>query len=138
MNKMLQSILGTVIICVMLLPGIVIAQDAPKKSFWGKTVEWLNGGPPLPNVPVELRQRKALVAEGYVAMFKNPTASTISFVATFSNSTFHSSKTFNIVLEPGESKEIGGFEGWAVHAGETVTLSAKGFSDTTYPFNDAK
>jgi len=88
----------------------------------------------LPPVPVTVMQRDAVIASGKVAVFTNPGNTTISVVAIFKNPTFQQVKQFNLVLSPGETKEIGSFEGWTVEPGESVELSSDGYKDTVYSF----
>jgi len=87
-------------------------------------------------LPVELKQRRALLAGGKVAIFKNTSNKTLSVVAVFENAGFRSEHRFDLVLPPGESTKIGGFEGWQVQSGETVKLYSDGYETATYTFNE--
>jgi hypothetical protein len=87
-------------------------------------------------VPVTVSQRAGVIAAGKVAVFTNPGNTTISVVATFKNASFQQEKQFNLVLSPGQTKEIGSLEGWTVEPGETVELSSEGYSDAAYKFHD--
>ena len=88
-------------------------------------------GPPL---PVKVMQRNAVLAGGKVAIFTNTGHKTLSVAVVLENSSFQQRQRFNVVLEPGETKEIGGFEGWRVLPGETVKLSCEGYASAGYTF----
>ena len=79
----------------------------------------------LPVLPVEVKQRNALLAGGKVACFKNTGQKTLSVLVKFENSSFGERKIYKLVLSPGEKEEIGGFEGWRVIPGETVSLNLR-------------
>jgi len=80
-----------------------------------------------PPVPVELTFRKALIGSGAVAQFKNNSGKLLSVEVKFSNPTFHTSKVFDFVLDPGKPLEIGHLEGWTMASGDTVEVSSSGF-----------
>lgn len=87
-------------------------------------------------LPIKVRQREALLAGGKVAIFTNTSTRTLSVVARFKNPNFGTRKVFNLVFSPGEKQEIGGFEGWTVVPGESVTLESDGYTEASYTFID--
>ena len=87
---------------------------------------------PLP-VPVTVGSRNGL--SGEVAIFKSYYSKTVSVQVTFKNATFNQTKTYDLVLEPGQPHEIGWAEGWKVLPGETVELSSEGYANITCTFN---
>ena len=75
-----------------------------------------------PAMPIEVNYRKALLASGLVAEFKNDSTRNLSVVATFENPTLHQPKSFRIDLNPGSTKEVGHLEGWNFSSGDLITL----------------
>ena len=88
----------------------------------------------LPDLPVKVAQRNAILAGGRVAIFSNTGNKTLSVVVVFENPSFKERKRYNLVLNPAETKEIGGFEGWTLIPGESVTLSSEGYKSASYTF----
>ncbi len=89
-----------------------------------------------PPLPIKVKQRNAVLAGGKVAIFSNTSMKTLSVAVRFKNPTFGERKGFNLVFSPGETKEIGGFEGWTVVPGDTVYIRSDGFTDAGYTFVD--
>lgn len=89
-----------------------------------------------PALPVKVMQRNALLAGGKVAVFTNTGNKTLSVLVVFENASFKERKRYDMVLSPGETKEIGGFEGWTVVPGETVRLTSDGYASASYTFTD--
>lgn len=87
-----------------------------------------------PALPVKVQQRNALLAGGKVAVFKNTGSKTLSVLVVLENASFKERKRYDLVLSPGETKEIGGFEGWTVVPGETVRLTSDGHASASYTF----
>ena len=77
----------------------------------------------LPPLPVEVGYRPALIGEGLVLKVKNNSNRTLTILATLSNPTLHSEKTFNLTTAPNEVSEIGHLEGWVLVSGDQVKLS---------------
>jgi hypothetical protein len=92
--------------------------------------------PERPPLPIKVYQRNALLAGGKVAAFENTSARTLSVRIVFENSTFKERKAFDLIIAPGETKEIGGFEGWKGVPGETFLLHSDGYKDITYRFHE--
>ena len=89
-----------------------------------------------PALPVKVMQRNALLAGGKVAIFTNTGNKTLSVLVVLENASFEERKRYDLVLSPGEKKEIGGFEGWKVVSGETVSLTSDGYASASYKFID--
>ena len=89
-----------------------------------------------PSLPVKVMQRNALLAGGKVAVFTNTGNKTLSVLVVLENASFKERKRYDLVLSPGETKEIGGFEGWTVVPGETVRLTSDGYASASYTFTD--
>jgi len=87
-----------------------------------------------PALPVKVQQRDALIAGGKVAIFTNNGNKTLSVLVILENATFKERKHYDLVLSPGQTQEIGGFEGWTVVPGETVRLTSAGYSSASYTF----
>lgn len=97
-----------------------------------------SNSPPPPPLPVQITQRNASsFSDGHkVARFTNTSTNTLSMVVTFRNDTFSERKTFNVVLRPSETKEIGWLEGWDLLPGETATITAPGYQVRSVTFTD--
>ncbi len=89
-----------------------------------------------PALPVKVMQRNALIAGGKVAVFTNTGNKTLSVLVVLENKSFNERKRYDLVLSPGQTKEIGGFEGWTVVPGETVRLTSDGYASASYTFTD--
>ena len=88
-------------------------------------------------VPVNVQWRDASwPGKHKVAIFKNLKDATLSVVVTFKNSSFGQSQAYNLVLSPGETKEIGWKEGWDVLPGESVELSSENYRNMTWILRD--
>jgi hypothetical protein len=98
----------------------------------GKVSAW----PWQPTLPVKVMQRNAILAGGKVACFTNTGKKTLSILVTLANSSFKERKSFPVVLAPGETKEIGGFQGWTGVPGESIKLSCDGYSSKSYTFGE--
>jgi hypothetical protein len=118
------AILITVFACLFILS--FYAEDIGRL-----TAQW--GPKPPPAVPVHVQSRNGL--SGEVAVFTNFHTNTLSVEVTFNNATFHQTKIYDLVLQPGQTQEIGWAEGWKVVPGETVTLSSADWASITYTFN---
>jgi len=89
-----------------------------------------------PALPVEVWSRPALIAGGKVATFKNTGSKTLSLVIVFENSSFNEKKEYKVVLAPGASQQIGGFDGWKVLPGETVSIRSDGYATAKFVFSE--
>jgi hypothetical protein len=85
-----------------------------------------------PAMPVEVKYRRAFLSNGYVTDFKNTSNRQLSILATFSNPTLKTTKTLNLILSPGETKEIGHLEGWNFSSGDTMTLAHHDYQSATW------
>ena len=85
-----------------------------------------------PAMPVEVKYRRALLANGYVTDFKNKSNRQLTILATFTNPTLKASKSMSLVLSPGETKEIGHMEGWNFSSGDTMTLAHHDYQSATW------
>jgi len=98
--------------------------------------ERLPSGIGLHVVPMEVSSRDSLVGEGQVAIISNPTGKTLHNVRIVCrNSRLNQEKAF---LEeswaPSRTVELGWAEGWRFESGETLEISAAGFSAKTWTF----
>jgi len=88
-------------------------------------------------VPVNVSWRDASWSGKHkVAIFHNLKDITLSVVVIFRNSSFGESKGYELVLSPGETKEIGWKEGWDVLPGETIELSSDNYLKQTWTLRE--
>jgi hypothetical protein len=87
-----------------------------------------------PAMPIEVNYRKAMLANGLVAIFKNDSTRNLSVLATFENPTLHQKKSFRVDLGPGGSKEVGHLEGWNFESGDLITLEHNDYSTLRVKF----
>lgn len=108
------SIVRNVLMSIVLLVVVV--------GGW-KFVHKVNRDISKPAMPIEVKYRKALLADGLVGIFKNTSNRQLAVVATFTNPTLKITKSFRLDLSPGGTKEIGHMEGWNFESGDTITLT---------------
>ena len=77
----------------------------------------------LPPLPVEVGYRSALIGDGLVLKVKNISSRTLTILATLSNPTLNTEKTYNLTTAPNEVSEIGHLEGWVLVSGDNIELS---------------
>lgn len=77
----------------------------------------------LTPLPVDVGYRSALIGDGLVLKVKNNSNRTLTILATLSNPTLHSEKTFNLTTAPNDVAEIGHLEGWVLVSGDQIKLS---------------
>lgn len=77
----------------------------------------------LPEMPLEVKYREALLGSGLVASFKNTANRFLAVGVSLNNPSMHQQKSFRVDLAPGEVKEIGHMEGWAFSSGDTIAIS---------------
>lgn len=77
----------------------------------------------LPEIPVRVSFRKALLGSGNVAAFQNSASETVAVTANIERPSTGQSRIFNLTIDPHLTKEIGELEGWAFISGDTVTLT---------------
>lgn len=88
-----------------------------------------------PPLPVNVMIRPSLLKENqYVAIIANNSSQRIVFTATFVSEDETESKTFTVIVDGQKNKEIGWMEGWVVAYGQTLYLSAEGYSDGVFAF----
>jgi hypothetical protein len=125
-NNFLRNVL--VLLGILFLVG-VIANHA--HYFFGSTPKVVVQKPAM---PIEVNYRKAMLANGLVAIFKNDSNRNLSVLATFENPTLHQKKSFRVDLNPGASKEVGHFEGWNFESGDMITLEHNDYSTLRVKF----
>lgn len=93
-----------------------------------QTIELAN----LPEVPVRVTFRKAVIANGHVATFMNLSGQPITITADISKPNASQARRVDMTLDPGRKKEIGEREGWAFVAGDTVRVSQADHKPLTF------
>ena len=97
-------------------------------GLWTNANKAKNNTVEKPALPIEVGYRKALLARGLVATFKNDSNRNLSILATFENPTMHQKKSFRLDLAPGGSSEFGHLEGWNFESGDLITLEHNDYS----------
>jgi hypothetical protein len=87
-----------------------------------------------PQLPVEVKYRKALLSNGLVALFKNTSNHEISVLATFTNPKINVYKSFKLDLSPNVPFQFGHLEGWNFEHGDIITLENNGYSELKVSF----
>jgi hypothetical protein len=77
----------------------------------------------LPEVPVRVTYRKALVGPSLVAIFDNTSDRSLSLLATFTNPTMHTEHSFRLDIAAHGHKEVGHLEGWAFASGDLIKVT---------------
>lgn len=85
----------------------------------------------LPEVEVDVTVRKALVATGLVAQFKNLSGSVLPVNVRFER-TGAKSKYLALTLDPKKVQEFGGMEGWSFAPGDKITVEQTGHKTKTW------
>jgi len=85
----------------------------------------------MPELPVQVSFRPALLGAGMVAIIRNTSSRTLSVAANFIDPSLGRSKSFALAINPGGVAEIGHAEGWPVTSGQTLSVSANGFKPTS-------
>lgn len=74
-------------------------------------------------VAAKVSFRKAMLSNGNVVGITNTSAETISLIAEIERRASGQKRSYDLVIDPGKSKEIGEREGWAFTPGDTIKLS---------------
>ena len=93
------------------LPGAI-----DSLGFTGGTVT-------VPDLPVEVSFRPAMMHESRVARFTNIGERTLSMEVVLIDQSRDVTRDFRLVLQPGQTSEIGWMEGWAFVKDEQIHLS---------------
>lgn len=91
------------------------------------------GGPaPVePDVPVAVTFRNALLSGGKVARFRNTSPSQLAFTIDIVRASTDRRLNKDLVLDAGDTRELGEREGWSFAQGDEITLSRKGLKSVT-------
>jgi hypothetical protein len=107
---------------------------AEAQSKTQKLVEEANSQIQLANqaeVPVRVGFRKALMSSGNVAGFNNISGQTIAITININRSSGQS-RSFDVTLDAGMTKEIGEREGWAFISGDSITVTQPEHKSKTF------
>ena len=85
----------------------------------------------LPNLPIKVSARPALMGKGEVLGLENLTRESIPLKIHVQNPTFGKQRDFNVIAEPGNT-EIGHLEGWAFTKGDVIDITRDGFKPGKY------
>lgn len=76
----------------------------------------------LREAEVSVKFRKALLSSGHVAGFTNTSSQPVAIVAHVLRASTGQSRSFEMTLDPGRTKEVGEREGWAFLVGDKITV----------------
>ena len=107
-----------VVIFVSLAVAAYLSREAKREEY----INALEAYARLPEMPVELTYRDAMMGSGLVISLKNRSSRNLSVVATFTNPTLHQEKSFRIDLSAKGFTEFGHIEGWAFASGDNIKI----------------
>ncbi|MGH8770148.1 MAG: hypothetical protein ACREV2_03065 [Burkholderiales bacterium] len=89
----------------------------------------------LPEIPIEVTYRQALLGPGLVVSFKNFSSRNLSVIATLTNPSLNQRASYRVDVSPNGDKELGHLEGWTFASGDTVHLTHHDYkpSETQLP-----
>jgi hypothetical protein len=76
----------------------------------------------LPDMPLKVTYRKAVMGEGYVIQFHNISEDLLPIRVTFENPPTKTSKEFRLNIPAFKTKEFGHLEGWTALLGDKITV----------------
>ncbi len=77
----------------------------------------------LPEMPILIKYREALMGAGLVGSFQNTSNRHLSVLVALENPSMNQAKNFRLDLAPGEVKEIGHLEGWVFSSGDKISIT---------------
>jgi len=83
----------------------------------------------LPDLPIELSFRAAVMGNGLVLKLDNLTPREFPVKVNATSPTFGKTRVFEILIPAKKIVEIGHMEGWAFTKGDTVSIHSEGFED---------
>jgi hypothetical protein len=81
----------------------------------------------LPQLPVEVKHRPALLGPGQVLQVQNTSKNALMAVVTLRNPTTKQQKSFRIDIPADEYTEIGHKEGWILAPGDEIAIANEAF-----------
>jgi uncharacterized iron-regulated protein len=89
----------------------------------------------LPEVPVAVSFRKAMLGSGSVATVKNISAQSIAVTITAARPNANEQRSFQQVIDGQQTTEIGHVEGWAFVKGDVVQVSLANHKAKRFSYN---
>jgi hypothetical protein len=86
----------------------------------------------LKRLPIRVEQGRTFLTNSRFVKFTNTGDTSIPVRVVFENPTFHQSKAYNLVLSPGQTMEIGSWNGWSLVSGDRVHLYSNGYDYVWY------
>jgi len=81
----------------------------------------------MPDLPVKVSTRKAMLGSGLVAQIRNFSGAELALAVTASSSATSQFKKFQIVVPAGGAIEIGHSEGWPFTTGDELLITENGY-----------
>jgi hypothetical protein len=85
----------------------------------------------LPQLPVAVRFRPALIGSGLVLMFENTSAQEITFIARLNRPDTNNTRSMELHARPYQTVSVGSGEGWTGEHGDQITLKNNRFQTWT-------
>lgn len=89
----------------------------------------------LPEVPVAVSFRKAMLGSGSVAVIKNTSAQPVAVTITTARPNDNQQRRFRLVIDGQQFKEIGHAEGWAFVRGDVLQVSLANHKPKQFEYN---
>jgi len=89
----------------------------------------------LPDLPVSVSFRNAMMGPGKVAVFNTTIKSPISVLVTVQSAALGTSKQFELHLDPTRPSELGHLEGVVIESGDVVTVVNKNYLPVSIRLN---
>lgn len=102
--------------------GLAVAAYMKYEEKREEYVKALEAYARLPEMPIEITYRKALMGPGLVVAFKNRSTRSLSVAATFTNPTLRQEKAFRVDIPANGVTEFGHREGWAFASGDSIKV----------------
>jgi hypothetical protein len=125
--KKIGKVLGAIVLGILIALGSLVVIAFGWQHFHKPPV--VATKPPL---PVTCKYRRALLANGYVAIFTNTSPQVLGVLATFENLTFKTNKSFRLNLDPNVPVQFGHLEGWDFTAGDKITLQESHYQNAIF------
>ena len=86
------------------------------------TIVLIGCAPDLPELPVSVSSRAAMMGPGKVAIFNTTIKSPISVLVTIESAALGTTKQFELRLDPTKPSELGHLEGVVIESGDLITV----------------
>ncbi len=117
------SLIAFSVLIVLVFVGLLLPKYLEMKEDEKKIEAEIERIKNLPQLPISVGYRSALMGSGLVGQFKNNSSRYLTVIMSAYNPSLNQSKNFRLDIAPNETKEIGHMEGWVFASGDIVTIS---------------